>query len=72
MPIPHFFSSTAKCGDTGTNFQNARTDQTGQDNGCGSAKPAAKQWVHAGMPKEKVRRLMICDAKPFAPFCVRV
>jgi hypothetical protein len=49
---------SAKCGDTGTNFQNARTDQTGQDNGSGSAKPTAKQWLHAGMPKEKVRRLL--------------
>ena len=70
MPFPqnfHFSLSTAKCGDeTGTNFQNARTDQTGQDNGSGSAKPAAKQWLHAGMPKEKVRRLMIC-VKPSAP-----
>ena len=56
--FPFFFSPTAKCGDTGTNFQNARTDQTGQDNGSRSAKPAAKQWLHAGMPKEKVRRLL--------------
>jgi len=64
MPIPHFFPffslHTAKCGDeTGANFQNARTDQTSQDNGSGSAKPTAKQWLHAGiMPKEKVRRLL--------------
>jgi hypothetical protein len=34
----------------------------GQGNGSGSATPAANQWLHAVMPKDKVRRLMICVA----------
>jgi len=39
----------------------------GGDNGSGSAKPATKPWLHAGMPKEKVRRLMICVLVPYIP-----
>ena len=47
--------------ETCANFPN------GQDNGSGSATPAANQWLHAVMPKEKVRRLMICVLVPYIP-----